>query len=148
MPQFFKIFFVGFDTFFQIITMNRDPDMAHSVRRHIRFRTHIADSLNRVHDTLHLLLFFRETKSFISCRPGSSRQSFTGVGQMLPEVFRNKRHKRMQERHDSRQYIHKDILGNLPVGIVRSIKTALRRFNIPVAERVPCKIINRIRGSA
>ena len=64
--------------------------------------------------------------------------------QMLPEVFRDEWHERMEQCQHAGQGVHEDILGDFSIRIVLAIETALRRFDVPVTEIVPCEVVDAV----
>ena len=131
---------------YQVISGKGNLNMAHSVRCNIRTCTHIADSLDGIHNAFHLFFFYSKIIFLFLNRPGRSCQIITGVRQMLPQMFSNKRHERVKKCQHACQCMNKYILCNLSVLIVRPIETVLSQFNIPVTEIIPGEVINVISG--
>ena len=144
MAEFFEVFLIVFKAGFEVITKDSDLDMAGFIRSNTRFGTHVTDRLDAVHDAIELFCFGRETERLVRLRPRSSCQRFAFMRQMLPEVFRDEWHERMEQCQHAGQGVHEDILGDFSIRIVLAIETALRRFDVPVTEIVPCEVVDAV----
>ena len=138
----------GFAEGFGILGGNIDLRLAG--RNHVHLVTAQTDRLNGGNDSLHLGGFSREIKGVV-CLGILGDHDALGVSVVRKrpiDLLGDKGHEGMEQLQNTGEHVAKQILRyQVALGVLLG-QTALGQFNVPVAEDIPCKIVDGSQGNA
>ena len=110
--------------------------------RHVHFSTDVTNSTNGSISSSISRTASGASKAAFICRPCCQRNRFSFMRQMLPDLFLDKRHERMNQAHGLIQHISKNRLCLLlRRRICHHISDSLAELDVPIAQIIPDEII-------
>ncbi|MNW57083.1 hypothetical protein D3C74_348590 [compost metagenome] len=125
----------------RLSTICFDQQLDLFAHRHVHFCTNVSNCTNGIHEQVHLGNSLWILESRIIYRPCCQCNGLTFMWQMLPDLFGDVWHKRMNQAHRLIQHISQHGLCFLLGNRIFPIEGQFSKLNVPITQVIPDKVI-------